>query len=84
MSTTKTTETTETETALVATLPQAVNLANLPRGAAWLLAEASLLETEAAKYVQYSPPCGALTEAARQLRSAVGHVLAGKWEKVTA
>jgi hypothetical protein len=71
-------------TGVVATVPQAVNLANLPRGAAWLMAEAALLDAEAEKYTRYSPPNMALANAAQQLRSSVGHVLQGGHEKVTA
>lgn len=54
---------------------------NLPRGASWLLEQATILDGEAAKYRQYSPPQMALSSAAQNLRSAVGHVLAGGCEK---
>jgi hypothetical protein len=54
---------------------------NLPRGASWLLEQATVLDGEASKYRQYSPPQMALQQAAQNLRSAVGHVLAGGCEK---
>lgn len=71
-------------TALVGTVQEstAVALTTLPRSSAWLLEQANILDAEAGKYRDYSPPQQALKGAASQLRSAVGHVLAGGCEKV--
>jgi hypothetical protein len=59
-----------------------LTIGNLPKGPAWLLEQATILDAEAKKYRDYSPPHQSLSGAASALRSAVGHVLAGGCEKV--
>lgn len=54
---------------------------NGPKSVSWFLEQAKLLDDEAEKYRQYTPPHTALTSAAASLRSAVGHVLQGGHEK---
>lgn len=50
---------------------------NLPRGAAWLMNEAAMIDYEAAQYSKFNVAHHHLKAAASSLRSAVGFVLAG-------